>query len=74
MKDSQHASKRKPQIVPRGYWTFWCVLSFMGGVGGLIRALFSGPEYRDLFAAISIAWGFAWFAVYWRIRRESKAA
>jgi hypothetical protein len=74
MKNSYQSSGRKPQIVPSGYWTFWCVFSFLGGVGGIVTACVSGTEHRDLLAMLSIAWSFAWAGVYWRIRRESKAA
>ena len=74
MKNSDQSSGGKPQIVPRGYWTFWCVFSLLGGVSGIVTAFVSGTEHGELFAILSIGWSFAWAAVYWRIRRETNAA
>jgi hypothetical protein len=67
MKNPHQSSARTPQIVPRGYWTFWCVFSVLGGVGGIVMAFVSETEHKVVFVTISVAWSLAWAVVYWRI-------
>jgi len=66
-----HLSGRAPQIVPKGYWTFWCALSILGGIGGAVTAFL---EHSVILGVISFAWGIAWGLVYRTIRRETKSA
>ena len=54
----------KPEIVPRGYWKFWLVLSLASGSAGVVAAFL---ERNVIFAVISFVWGVAWSVVYWRI-------
>ena len=69
-----HNHRRKPQIVPNGYWTFWCAVSVLGGIGGIVTAVTAEMKYDVLTGVLSFAWSTAWAVVYWRIRRETNAA
>jgi hypothetical protein len=72
MKQSSNQSiDGPPQIVPKGYWTFWFILSLLGGMGGAVTALL---ERNVILGVISLAWGVAWSIVYWRIKRGKSSA
>src|SRR5688572_2432485 len=72
----QHESAEKPrsvasqksEIVPKGYWTFWCVLSVLGGIGGIVAAVISK---HFAIGVISFVWAIAWTIIYWRLRQTS---
>jgi hypothetical protein len=70
---SHQSSDRALQIVTKGYWTFWCVLSILGGIGGVVTAVAAEMKYDGVIGVLSCAWSIAWAVVYWRIRRETKA-
>ena len=71
-KSPQHDSViQKPQIVPKGYWTFWCALSVLAGIGGLVAAVLSEEKHAVAWAAVSFVWAMAWAITYWRFRRET---
>ena len=72
-KQSHRSPDRAPQIVPNGYWTFWCVLSLLGGIAGIVTTVTSEMEHDGIIGVLSFAWSIAWAVVYWRIRRETKA-
>ena len=72
-KQSHRSPDRAPQIVPNGYWTFWCVLSLLGSIAGIVTAVTSEMEHDGIIGVLSFAWSIAWAVVYWRIRRETKA-
>jgi hypothetical protein len=55
------------QIVPKDYWTFWFILSLLGGIGGAVTALL---QRNVVLGAISLVWGVAWSVVYWRIKHR----
>ena len=69
-----HDRRTKPQIVPNGYWTFWCVVSVLGGIGGIVTAVTAEMKYDGLIGVLSFAWSIAWAVVYWRSRLETNAA
>ena len=62
---SNHSVDKTPRIVPKGYWTFWFVLSLLGGIGGAVTAFL---ERDVILGVISLVWGVAWSFVYWRIK------
>jgi len=62
---SNHSIDKTPRIVPKCYWTFWFILSLLGGIGGAVAAFLSG---KVIIGVISLAWGAAWSVVYWRIK------
>jgi hypothetical protein len=59
---------KTPRIVPKGYWTFWFILSLLGGIGGAVTAILSEKERGIIYGVISLVWGVAWSVVYWRIK------
>jgi len=59
------------QIVPKGYWTFWCALSVLGGIGGFVAAILSVEKHAVAWGAVSFIWGVAWAITYWRCRRAT---
>jgi hypothetical protein len=66
-----HSVNQKPQIVPKGYWTFWCALSVLGGIGGLVAAALSEEKHAVARGMVSFIWAFAWAVTYWRFRHAT---
>ena len=58
----------KPQIVPKGYWTFWMVVSLIGGIGGFVSSILSGHKVDVLIGVICLLYSIAWSVYYWRIK------
>ena len=60
------------QIVPKGYWTFWFVLSLLGCIGALAMAVYWWSEgQRIMGVAVGVSCLFsevAWAIIYWRLR------
>jgi len=73
-KPQPHNARRAPQIVPKGYWTFWCVLSIWGGIVGIVTAVSGEMKYDGIIGVLSAAWSISWAVVYWRIKHATKAA
>lgn len=65
---SNKSVERAPQIVPKGYWTFWFVLSLLGTIGGGVMAFLWWPDRTFIAGVFVLVSGVAWTAVYWRIR------
>jgi hypothetical protein len=71
---SKHFVHRKPQIVPKTYWTFWIIWSLLGvlsGIGWFVSALLSGQKRDIIIAVISLLSTVAWSVIYWRIKHEN---
>ena len=68
-KPSSNHSVDTTQIVPKGYWTFWCVLSLLGGIGGVVAGVLVGRGLGLIIGVASLISGVAGSVVYWRVKR-----
>ena len=58
-----------PQIVPKGYWTFWFVLSLIGVIVGIVATFLWRQERGGvIFGMTSTVVSVAWAVIYWRVR------
>jgi len=66
-----HSANQKPKIVLKGYWTFWCALSVLGGLVGIVTSVISKEKDAVAWGAVSFVWAIAWATMYWRFRRAT---
>ena len=59
---------RRSQIVPKGYWTFWFVMSLLCAIGAGVMAFLWWPDRTFIAGVLALVSGVAWAVVYWRVR------
>ncbi|HYV27348.1 MAG TPA: hypothetical protein VFA77_07430 [Candidatus Eisenbacteria bacterium] len=62
----------KLQIVTKGYWTFWIVVSILG-IGGFAASLLSGEKGGLIVGVTCLLHGLAFTIVYWSIKIQSES-
>jgi hypothetical protein len=71
---SDHSPGQKAEIVPKGYWTFWFVVSLLSSVGAFFTAILWWPDRLAIIGVISFCYAIAWTLFYRKMRYGKRMA
>jgi len=66
--------REKPEIVPKGYWTFWFALSLFSAVVAFFMAVLWWPDWQAIVGVVSLGPAIVWTVFYWKLRYGKRLA